>query len=313
MASDQSRSAGTETRLLARYGIDLRARTLTLREPPVTLRVREFGTGEPSLLMHGITLGAVHWAPLMVRMSAMRCIALDMPGHGGTCSVDFTGVDLRQWHVAMLCSCLDALGLRSAHLIGHSYGGMFGLWLALDAPERVRSVTAIGTPSVAFGAQPDALFKLLALPWIGRSVLAMPSPQPVYRSLLARSIGRPAVDASPPELVRATYLGTRRAGLARTVSSYLHEQFRGQRAYPQRYVLRDSELARIRRPVLVLWGDRDNRYQPIAEGRSKAALIPSSRFEVVSGGHEPWLDDVDACAEIITDFLASVGTAADVS
>src|SRR5215467_4292373 len=247
MASDQSRNAGTETRLLARYGIDLQARTLTLREPPVTLRVREFGTGEPSLLMHGITLGAVHWAPLMVRMSAMRCIALDMPGHGGTCSVDFTGVDLRQWHVAMLCSCLDALGLRSAHLIGHSYGGMFGLWLALDAPERVRSVTAIGTPSIAFGARPDALFKLLALPWIGRSVLAMPSPQPVYRSLLARSLGRPALDAAPPELVRATYIGTRRSGLARTVSSYLREQFRGQRAEPQRYVLRDSELLGIRR------------------------------------------------------------------
>jgi len=113
--------------------------------------------------------------------------------------------------------------------------------------------------------------------------------------------------------VRASYLGTRRAGLARTVAGELHDQFRGQRAYLQRYVLRDSELARIRRPVLVLWGDRDNRYQPIAEGRSKAALIPSARFEVVSGGHEPWLDDVDACAEIITDFLASVGTAADVS
>ena len=313
MASDQSRNAGTETRLLARYGIDLQARTLTLREPPVTLRVREFGFGEPALLMHGITLGAVHWAPMMARMSAMRCIALDMPGHGGTSSIDFGGVDLRRWHVAMLGSCLDALGLRSAHLIGHSYGGMFGLWLALDAPERVRSVTTIGTPSIAFGARPDAMFKMLALPGVGRSVLAMPSPRWVYRSLLARSIGHPAVDASPPELVRATYLGTRRAGLARTVSSYLREQFRGQRAYPQRYVLRDSELARIRRPVLVLWGDRDTRYQPIAEGRRKAALIPGSRFEVVSGGHEPWLDDLDACAEIITDFLATIGTAADMS
>jgi pimeloyl-ACP methyl ester carboxylesterase len=313
MASHQSRIADTEARLFARYGVDPRTRTLALREPPVTLAVWEAGTGEPALLMHGITLGAVHWAPLMVRMSAVRCIALDMPGHGGTSSVGFGGVDLRRWHVALLCSCLDALGLRSAHLIGHSYGGMFGLWLALDAPERVRSVTAIGTPSVAFGARPDAMFKMLALPWIGRSVLAMPSPQPVYRSLLARSIGRPAVDASPPELVRASYQGTRRPGLARTVSSYLREQFRGQRAHPQRYVLRDSELARIRRPVLVLWGDRDTRYQPIAEGRSKAALIPGSRFEVVTGGHEPWLDDAGECAKIITDFLADAASSAGVS
>ena len=312
MASHYSRNVDIEARLLAGYGVELRSRTLSLREPPVTLAVREVGTGEPVLMMHGITLGAVHWAPLMVRMPAVRCIALDMPGHGGTGSVDFDGVDLRQWHVAMLCSGMDALGLRSAHLIGHSYGGMFGLWLAMDAPQRVRSVTAIGTPSITLGAQPDAMFKMLALPGVGRCVLAMPSPRRVYRSLLAHSIGRPAVDASPPELVRASYLATRRPGLARTVSSYLREQFRGQRANPQRYVLLDSELARIRRPVLVLWGDRDTRYQPIAEGRSKASLIPDSRFEVVAGGHEPWLDDPEECAKIITDFLASPAAAGDV-
>ena len=85
-----------------------------------------------------------------------------------------------------------------------------------------------------------------------------------------------------------------------------------QRAQPRLYVLRDSELVNIQRPVLVLWGDRDTRYQPIAAGQSKAALIPGSRFEVVAGGHEPWLDDPDGCAEVITDFLASPAMAADV-
>jgi len=277
--------------MFAHYGVEPRARTMALQEPQVTVRVREVGTGEPVLLLHGITLGAVHWAPLIARMSSLRCIALDMPGHGGTSSVDFDGMDLRLWHVAMLRSCLDGLGLRSAHIVGHSYGGMFGLWLALDGPERVRSLITIGTPSIAFGARPDAMFKMLALPWVGRSILTMPSPQPVYKSLLARSLGRPALDAAPPELVRASYLGTRSPGLARTISSYLREQFRGQRAQPQLHVLRDSELVNIQRPVLVLWGDRDTRYQPTAEGRTKAALIPGSRFEVVTGGHEPWLDD----------------------
>ena len=124
---------------------------------------------------------------------------------------------------------------------------------------------SVGTPSIAFDARPDALFKMLATPGAGRFVLALPSPLPVYRRLLARPLGRAAVDASPRDLVRATYLGTRRSGLARTVSSYLREQFRGQRAQPPRYVLRDSELARIQRPVLVVWGNRDTRYQPIAE------------------------------------------------
>jgi pimeloyl-ACP methyl ester carboxylesterase len=298
--------ADAEMRLFAHYGIDPCARMLELQAPPITLRARETGSGEPVLLMHGITLSAIHWAPLMARLPSLRCIAMDMPGHGESSSADFTGVDLRLWHTAMLESCLDALGLHSAHLIGHSYGGMFGLWLALDAPERVRSVISIGTPSIAFGARPDALFKMLAIPGAGRSVLALPSPLPVYRRLLARPLGRAAVDASPRELVRATYLGTRRPGLARTVSSYLREQFRGQRAKPPRYVLRDSELARIQRPVLVVWGNRDTRYQPIAGGRRKTELIPGGSFGLVTGGHEPWLDDPDGCAKLIAEFLAGV-------
>jgi pimeloyl-ACP methyl ester carboxylesterase len=310
MSSDQSPTKGqpglpgAETRLFAHYGVDPQTRALRLATPPITLGVREAGSGEPAVLMHGITLGAVHWAPLMARMRSLRCIAIEMPGHGGSSSADFTGTDLRRWHTTMLENCLDALGLRSAHLIGHSYGGMFALWLALDAPERVRSVTSIGVPSVAFGARPDATLKMLALPGIGRSFLALPSPLPVYRRLLAGSLGYPALDASPADLVRVTYLGTRRPGLARTVSSYLREQFRGMRAEPPRYVLHDSELARIRRPVLVIWGNRDIRYQPIAEAQRKTALIPDARFELVTGAHAPWLDDPDGCAKLIADFLA---------
>jgi pimeloyl-ACP methyl ester carboxylesterase len=289
-----------ESGLFARYGVEPRSRMLELRAPPVTLRVRETGSGDPALLMHGITLGAVHWASLMARLPSLCCIAIDMPGHGQSSGTGYCGVDLRRWHTTMLESCLDALGLNSAHLIGHSYGGMFGLWLALDAPERVRSVISIGTPSIAFGARPDIMFKMLAWPGIGRLSLTMPSPLPVYRRILAHSLGRPAVAAAPAALIRATYLGTRRPGLARTVASYLREQFRG----ALRYVLNDADLAGIRRPVLVIWGDRDDRYQPIAEGRRKTALIPGARFALVPGGHEPWLDDPEACAKVITEFLA---------
>jgi pimeloyl-ACP methyl ester carboxylesterase len=306
LAESKPSLPGTEAaaRLFAHYGVDPRKDTLTLSEPPISLGVSEAGSGEPALLMHGITLGAVHWAPLIARLPSLRCIAIDMPGHGGSSSVDFRGVDLRRWHTTTLESCLDSLGLRSAHLIGHSYGGMFALWLALDAPGRVLSVTAIGTPSVAFGARPDALFKMLAFPGAGRSILALPSPLPVYRRLLARSLGRPALDASPPELVRATYLGARRPGLAGTVSTYLREQFRGERASPQRYVVQDSELPRITQPVLVIWGNRDTRYQPIAEAQRKTGLIPGARFELVTGGHAPWLDDPAGCAKLIRKFLS---------
>jgi 2-hydroxy-6-oxonona-2,4-dienedioate hydrolase len=301
----QARSAfhEAEAAVFADHGLDPTSREPALDEPPITLRALELGSGEPALLMHGIGLGSAHWASLVVRMPNVRSIALDMPGHGESEGADYGGVDLRRWHNRLLGGCLDALGLESAHLVGHSYGALFAFWLALDSPERVRSITAIGAPSVAFGARPDLTLRALARPGIGRFLLALPSPAPVYRRVLAVSLGRPAVAAASPELLRATYLGTGRRDFPLTASSYLRNQFRGARSEPQRYVLQDHELARIRQPVLILWGDRDERYQPIAEAKRRAALLPRATFHVVDGGHEPWLESPDQCGRLITQFL----------
>jgi pimeloyl-ACP methyl ester carboxylesterase len=105
-----------------------------------------------------------------------------------------------------------------------------------------------------------------------------------------------------PEIVRAAYRATHRAGYSKTVSSYLQEMFRGADAEPRRYALSDAELRGIAQPVLVLWGRDDTRYQPIEEAKARAALLPDSRFEIVSGDHEPWLDDLEACASLISAF-----------
>ncbi len=70
-------------------------------------------------------------------------------------------------------------------------------------------------------------------------------------------------------------------------------------ADPPRYVLGRDELAAIRTPVTFIWGEDDQRYQPLDEGRTAAAAIPSAAFNVVRGGHAPWLDDVDSCSDLI--------------
>jgi pimeloyl-ACP methyl ester carboxylesterase len=271
----------------AEYGLDPQSRKLVLEEPPCTLRALEVGSGEPALLMHGIALGSSHWTPLISQMPAVRSFVLDMPGHGESQGAAYDGVDLRRWHTQMLAGCLDALGLDSAHIVGYSYGALFAYWLALDLPERVRSIIAIGAPSVGFGARPDLTLRSLAVPGIGRLILRSPMPGAVHRRLLAASLGHPAIEAASPELLRATYLGTRRRDYPRTVSSHLRNQFRGARDEPQRYVLQDRELERIRQPVLVIWGDRDERFQPIAEARRRAASLPRARSGLSKGATSP--------------------------
>jgi pimeloyl-ACP methyl ester carboxylesterase len=292
--------AAVEARVFAGYALSPTIHALA--QPRLRLRVVEVGAGEPLVYLHGFSHCTAHWAPLVSRLPGMRSLMLDAPGHGAADAVDFNAVDLRAWYREMLTSCLDALGLEQVHLVGHSQGAMQALWLALDAPDRVRSVVAIGTPAVAFGARLDAM-RFLARPAIGPLLFWLPLPPPAYRNILAGTMGPAAVRAYP-DLVRATYLATHRAGYAKTVSSYLREMFRGADAEPRQYALSDAELRRLTKPALVLWGEDDTHFQPIGEAKGRAALLPHSRFELVSGGHEPWLDDLDACASLIAAFQA---------
>jgi pimeloyl-ACP methyl ester carboxylesterase len=237
-----------EARVFGGYKLFPTVHMLSLAQPRLRVRAVEVGAGEPMVFLHGFSHCTAHWAPLVSRLSGMRSLMLDAPGHAASDAVNFRGVNLRAWYKEMLISCLDALGLEQVRLIGHSQGAMQALWLALDAPSRVRSVVAIGVPAVAFGARLDAI-RFLARPVVGPLLLWLPPPPSVYRNILAGTMGPAAVRAHP-ELVRATYPATHRAGYAKTVFTYLQEMFRGADAEPRRYALSDAELQRIAQPVL---------------------------------------------------------------
>src|SRR5262245_18873543 len=162
-----------EARVFDGYALSPSVQTISLARPWLRLRVVEVGAGEPVVFLHGFGHCTAHWAPLVSRLSGTRSLMLDAPGHGAADPVDFGGVDLRAWYKEMRTGCLDALGLSDVRLIGHSQGAMQALWLAHDAPARVRSVVAVGTPAVAFGARLDPL-RALARPGLGPLMLSLP-------------------------------------------------------------------------------------------------------------------------------------------
>jgi pimeloyl-ACP methyl ester carboxylesterase len=144
---------------------------------------------------------------------------------------------------------------------------------------------------------------MLARPGIGSFMLSMPKPASVYRRILADTIGSHAIDAAPEGLLRVTYLATRNAGFGKTVSSYLREMFRGIDAVRPRCVLRGEELAQLSRPTLMVWG-REERHQPLSVAQEQVRHVEAVRLVVVPGGHEPWLDDLQACAEPVSEFVS---------
>lgn len=69
-----------------------------------------------------------------------------------------------------------------------------------------------------------------------------------------------------------------------------------------RVELRAEELARVHQPVLFIWAEHDTFASP-DWGRRACARRPNARLEVLTGGHCPWTDHPQRCAERVSAFL----------
>lgn len=101
-----------------------------------------------ALLVHGNVSSGVFFKRLMASLPAdVHAVAPDLRGYGQTHAL---GIDatrgLRDWSDDVL-SVMDALNWREAHLLGWSMGGGVAMQAAIDAPQRVQSLTLVAPVS----------------------------------------------------------------------------------------------------------------------------------------------------------------------
>ncbi len=218
----------------------------------------------------------LHDAPAPDVMAAMT---------GDTSSASYTLSDMAADTVGLL----DALGLRSVHLVGASMGGMIAQTMAIEHPDRVRTLTSImsttGEQSVG-GASQEALGVLLAPPASTREE-AQQRAVTTYRVI--GSPGYPLDEDSLRDRAGTSFdRGHDPAGVGRQLMAIL--------ASPDR----TARLGEVRVPTLVLHGDGDLLVD-VSGGHATAAAIPGAELAVVEGmGHdlprELWPELVDRIA-----------------
>lgn len=119
-------------------------RLRTIRTDRVSLRLRERGSGEPVLFVHGnLSSGAVWSEQLELLPAGFRGMSVDLRGfgHSDPAPVDATR-GLRDYSDD-LRSLIAALELGPVHAVGHSLGAGVVIQLAIDAPELVRSLALL--------------------------------------------------------------------------------------------------------------------------------------------------------------------------
>src|SRR4051794_5296523 len=204
----------------------------------------------------------VHDAPEPDVMAALQ---------GDTSSASYTLSDMAADAVALL----DALAMDSAHVVGASMGGMIAQVIAVEHPDRVRSLTSIvsstGDPNVG-QATPEALGALLSPPAATRE-------EAVERTVtIFRVIGSPGFDLDEEELRRRAGISYDRAydppGVARQLVAVL--------ASP----VRTEGLRSVDVPALVIHGADDPLVQ-VDGAEATAAAVPGAELAVFDGmGHD---------------------------
>ena len=119
------------------------------------IHYREVGTGAPVVMLHGTGPGASGWSNFRLTVPAFaadyRVIVPDLPRYGQSSKVPITGPRLTVLS-GIIRGFLDQVGVDRAHFIGNSMGGQVDMKLAIDHPDRVGRLVAIGSPPLRASA-----------------------------------------------------------------------------------------------------------------------------------------------------------------
>lgn len=251
----------------------------TARNGDVEIFYETFGDpAHPTLvLVNGLGSQCINWATEWCEQfaaEAYQVVRFDNRDVGLSSKLDgvqYTVADMADDVVAVL----DAIGVERAHVMGVSLGGMIVQRLAIDHPDRVRTLTSVvsrtGEPGYGDSA-PEALAILMSPPAGSRD------------EYIAQHVKGIAVFGSKPEWIDDELVSARAA--AAYDRCFCPEGIGRQMGAVMQGSSRDDELRRLAVPTLVLHGSRDTLIDP-SGGRHTAEVIPGARYHEIEGmGHD---------------------------
>jgi pimeloyl-ACP methyl ester carboxylesterase len=254
--------------------------------------IRE-GSGEPLVLLHGVTCSEGIWRRVVPQLAgSYDTIALTALGHRGGPSGAKRPARVEHL-VDDIEGRLKALRINSAHIAGNSMGG----WVALELARRgrARSVCALSPAgtweagSEAHGRSRETLHRAARDTRRARPLMPLLLRVPAARRYALRNAAAHGERTSRSELLALAddVLGCE----ARTDLLDTDEQL--------------APLDPPPCPITIAWSARDRVLPLEVNGVRARDLIPGARFIVLDGvGHLPMLDDPDLVVQTIRESVA---------
>lgn len=126
----------------------------------ISIRLAEAGTGPLVLFCHGFPESWYSWRHQLPAVAAAgyHAVAMDMRGYGSTTQPKDIGAYTVNHLVGDVVGVVNALGERSAVVVGHDWGAPIAWWSALMRPDLFRAVAAMSVPYLApIGGLPEGV------------------------------------------------------------------------------------------------------------------------------------------------------------
>jgi 3-oxoadipate enol-lactonase len=236
----------------------------------------------PVVLVHGINMDGHVWDELGARLGTDReVVALDLRGHGGSV---MTGPFDADAYADDVVAVMDAAGAERVHLVGTSFGGPVVATIAARAPERVASITAIGSAVSVAGAV-DIEGGIAAMREVG--------PPNFFRGFMGQASFAPGTD--PALVEQAVAAATRPERDIDLIADVVRTAFTADAS---------DAVGAAKAPALVVTGEHDMTCPPPA-GEVLAAALGTELTVLPGRGHMAVVEDPDAVADVVRPHLAA--------
>ena len=271
----------------------------------ITLHYVDQGTGLPVVFVHGSLSDGGYWADQIGPFAKQyRAIAYSRrynypntnPARRGYSAV----VDSDD-----LAAFIHTLHLGKVVVIGHSYGALTALFLAVRHPELVRAMVVAEPPAVSLlaevngdeGERGRAMFDDIQQRMVRpmQQAYEKGAREEGIRAFMAYVFNDPNAWDKMSQSSRDQTLKDAHEWDVMMTSGTL---------FPP---IRPQALQRISAPVLILMGAKSYPFLEVI-GRELARLLPKSQTIIFpDAGHQMWLQDPDACRDDVEKFLADFG------
>lgn len=250
---------------LALWPVASEAVNVTTRAGMTHVNVTGAVESPPLLLIHGAQASSTQWYPNIEALSRhFRVYAPDVVDQAGL-SVPIHRLNTRQVCAEWVMDVMDALDIKSATLVGHSYGAWLALNLAMAAPGRVERMALLSPGVTCFAPFRWRRAGLTALP-----ALIVPTRGVFYRVM--RNITTLPLPFDHPEPIIEQFLMAARCFKI------------GELRVPTIADFSDEDLCRVDVPALMLVGDRELLYEPSLALEIAGRKMPQLQTALIAGG-----------------------------